>query len=83
MIDNETSQRLKDMIDSIERLENEKFSICEDIKCIYQNARDQGFDAKVMKQLVKIRKMDDAEYEEKEMVLHTYMNALGMIDGGE
>ncbi|MEG3639720.1 DUF2312 domain-containing protein [Magnetococcus sp. PR-3] len=65
-------------IDRIERLEEEKSGIAEDIRDVYAEAKGTGFDAKVIRELVKLRKMEQHELDEKEMLLHLYRQAIGM-----
>ena len=69
---------LKSFIERIERLEEEKKALAEDIRDVYSEAKASGFDAKVMRQIVKIRKMDKDDLDEQEALLETYMRALGM-----
>ena len=72
------SERLKALIDRIERLEEEKKAIAEDIKEVYSEAKSAGFDVKVMRQLIRLRKMDESDRNEMEEVLTIYMRAVGM-----
>lgn len=69
---------LKSFIERIERLEEEKKALADDIRDVYSEAKANGFDAKVMRQIVKIRKMDKDDLDEQEALLETYMLALGM-----
>jgi len=70
--------RLKSFVERIERLEEEKRALAEDIKEVYSEAKGAGFDAKVMRQVIRIRKMDPDDRAEQEGLLDTYMRALGM-----
>lgn len=70
--------QLKSIIERIERLEEEKAAIAGDIRDIYSEAKANGYDTKVLRQIVKIRKMDSHERTEQEAVLETYLAALGM-----
>lgn len=72
-------ERLKLLIERIERLEEEKKGVAEDIKDVYAEAKAVGYDAKVMRQIVKIRKMNPDDRKEQEAVLETYMIALGLL----
>ncbi|MDG1859304.1 MAG: DUF2312 domain-containing protein [Emcibacteraceae bacterium] len=72
---------LKSFIERIERLEEEKKAMADDIKDIYAEAKSTGFDPKIMRQIVRLRKMDETERQEQEMLLDTYTHALGMIRG--
>lgn len=73
------SDVLKQLISKIEHLENEKKEIAENIKDVYAEAKAQGFDAKVIRQVVKERKMDKNELDEQETLLAMYKRALGML----
>jgi uncharacterized protein (UPF0335 family) len=72
-------ERLKSFIERVERLEEEKRALAEDIKEVYAEAKGAGFDVKIMRQIVKIRKMDQDELDEQETLLDVYKRALGMI----
>ena len=71
--------RLKSFIERIERLEEEKRALSEDIKEVFAEAKGTGFDTKIMRQILKIRKMDKDELDEQEAMLDVYKRALGMI----
>ena len=71
--------RLITILERIERLENEKKALSDDIREIYSEAKTGGFDVKIIRQIVRLRKMDTNERNEMEMVLETYKRALGMI----
>jgi len=73
-----TGERLKAFIDRIEILEEEKASIAEDIKKVYSAAKANGFDAKIMKMIVRLRKKSREERQEEEALLDLYLNAVGM-----
>lgn len=75
--------QLKSFIERIERLEEEKKTISDDIKDVYGEAKGLGFDTKILKAVIKIRKMDQDEREQQEALLDTYMSALGMISKEE
>ena len=70
--------RLKSFIERIERLEEEKVAIGADVREIYAEAKAVGFDTKVMRQVVKLRKMDRQDREEQEQLLDLYLAAIGM-----
>ena len=70
--------RLKSLIERIERLEDEKRVLAADIKEVYAEARGTGFDTRVMRQIVRIRKRDQHELDEEETLLDLYKRALGM-----
>ena len=79
-----TRQQLKAFIERIERLEEEKAALSGDIKDVYLEAKGTGFDVKVMRHVIRLRKQNVNERKELEAVLETYMSALGMLeDGGE
>ena len=71
-------ERLKSFIERVERLEEEKRALAEDIKEVYAEAKGVGFDTKIMRQVVRLRKLDRADFQECEAVLDLYMSALGM-----
>jgi uncharacterized protein (UPF0335 family) len=73
-----SADHLKQFIERIERLEQEKVSLLTDIREIYAEAKSSGFDGKIMRQIIKIRKMDRSELEEQESLLDLYKQALGM-----
>jgi len=72
-------EQLKSLIERIERLEDEKRALGEDIKEVYAEAKGTGFEPKIMRQLIKIRKMDKDEHDEQESLLDLYKRALGML----
>jgi uncharacterized protein (UPF0335 family) len=72
------ADQLKAFLERIERLEEEKAGISGDIKDVYSELKGAGFDAKVVRKLVSMRKRDHSERMEEEAILELYMNALGM-----
>lgn len=72
------ADRLRSLIERIERLEEERKALGSDIKDIYAEAKSAGFDVKVIRQLITIRKKEPAEIEEAETLLDLYRRALGM-----
>lgn len=70
---------LKAFIERIEHLEEEKMTILDDIKDVYSEAKGRGYDTKALREIVKLRKQDEAERAEREAILETYLVALGMI----
>lgn len=72
------ADRLRSLIERIERLEEERKALGSDIKDIYAEAKSAGFDVKVLRQLITLRKKDSAEIEEHETLLDLYRRALGM-----
>ena len=75
---NIAGDRLRSLIERIERLEEERKSLVSDIKDIYAEAKSAGFDVKVIRQLVRVRKQEPAEVEEQETLLDVYRRAIGM-----
>ena len=71
--------QLKAFVERIERLEEEKKAISDDIRDVYAEAKGNGYDVKAMRAVVRLRKQDKDERTEYEAVLETYMHALGMI----
>ena len=76
-------EQLKSFIERIERLEEEKRALSGDIKEVYAEAKGTGFEPKIMRQIIKIRKMDKEEVDEEESLLDLYKRALGMMPGAE
>jgi uncharacterized protein (UPF0335 family) len=70
--------QLRSFIERIERLEEEKKSIADDIKDVYAEAKANGFDTKIMRKVVSLRKQDADERQEQEAILDLYLAALGM-----
>jgi uncharacterized protein (UPF0335 family) len=73
------AEQLKAFIERIERLEEEKKALAEDIKEVYSEAKGTGFDTKIIRKIISLRKKDAAERQEEEAILELYMQALGMI----
>ncbi len=71
------ADRLRSFIERVERLEEEKAAIMNDVKEIYAEAKGEGYDVKTLRQVVRIRKMDRAERQEQEAMLDLYLAALG------
>lgn len=76
--DGVAADRLRSLVDRIERLEEERKALGSDIKDIYSEAKSAGFDVKVIRQLISIRRKEAAEVEEQETLLDLYRRALGM-----
>lgn len=72
------SEKLRSIVDRIERLEAERKGINDDIKDVYAEGKSAGFDVKVLRALIQVRRKDAAEVKELEMLLDTYRHALGM-----
>lgn len=75
---NDHNGQLKAIVERIERLEEDKKVIADDIKDVYAEAKGSGFDAKQLRRAVSIRRQDPKKREEADAILHTYMLALGM-----
>jgi len=75
------AERLRSFIERIERLEEEKATIANDIKEVFAEAKATGFDTKIMRQVLKLRKMDKDDLDEQEHLLELYKRALGMGEG--
>ena len=73
-----TGERLRALIERIEKLEEEKAALADDIKEVYAEAKAAGFDTKTMRQVVKLRKMDTEKRREENELLETYKAAIGM-----
>jgi uncharacterized protein (UPF0335 family) len=71
--------QLKAIIERIERLEEEKKTISDDIRDVYAESKGNGFDVKALRTIVRLRKQDPNERQEQETILETYMQALGML----
>jgi uncharacterized protein (UPF0335 family) len=71
--------QLKAVIERIERLEEEKKAIADDVRDVYAEAKANGFDVKALRSIVKLRKQDIDERKEHDAILETYMHALGML----
>ncbi len=77
-VGNIAADRLRSLIERIERLEEERKALSSDIKDIYAESKSAGFDIKVMRPLIRIRKQEPAEVEEQETLLDVYRRAIGM-----
>ncbi|MCI5073416.1 DUF2312 domain-containing protein [Oricola sp.] len=71
---------LRQLIERIERLEEEKKNISDDIKEVYAEAKGRGYDTKVIREIIRLRKMDPNERQELEAILDLYLEALGMTN---
>lgn len=71
--------RLRSFIERIERLEEEKKALAKDIKEVYAEAKGTGFDTKIMRQIIRLRRMDKDDLDEQEALLDVYRRALGML----
>lgn len=73
------SSQLRSFIERVERLNEEQKALSDDIKEVYSEAAGQGFDVKIMRQVVKLRKLETAELQEQDAILDLYRSALGML----
>jgi len=71
--------QLRTIIERVERLEEEKKAIADDIRDVYAEAKGNGFDVKALRTVVRLRKQDVNERKEQEAILETYLHALGML----
>ncbi len=71
-------EHLRSFIERIERLEEEKKALADDIREVYSEAKGTGFDTTVMRQVIRLRKMESADRQEQEAMLDLYLSALGM-----
>ena len=71
--------QLRAFVERIERLEEEKKALADDIKDVYAEAKGNGYDVKALRTIVRMRKQDANERAEQETILETYMQALGML----
>lgn len=78
MTDNVSAEQLRQFIERIERLEEEKRGFADDIKDVYAEAKSTGFDAKTMRKIVALRKMEKHHRDEADALMETYRQALGL-----
>lgn len=72
-------EQLRSIVERVERLEEEKKAIADDIRDVYAEAKANGFDTKILRQVVGLRKKDAAEREEQDAIRDLYLSALGML----
>ena len=73
------ADQLRLFIERIERLEEEKKTISDDIRDVYAESKGNGFDVKALRAVIRLRKQEPTERNEQQLILETYMNALGML----
>jgi uncharacterized protein (UPF0335 family) len=73
------SRQLRSFVERIERLEEEKKTISDDIRDVYAESKANGFDVKALRAVIRLRKQDAQERSEQQMILDTYLHALGML----
>ncbi len=71
------ADRLRSFIERVERLEEDKAAVMEDIKEVYAEAKGEGYETKILRQVIRLRKMDRADRQEQEALLDLYLSALG------
>lgn len=74
-----SQEQLRQYIERLERLEEDKKNIAEDIKEVFNEAKGNGFDVKIMREILKLRKKNSNELEEEEYLIDVYKRALGML----
>ena len=74
-----SGDQLRSFIERVERLEEEKKALADDIKDVFAEAKGNGYDTKTMRTIIRLRKQEPHEREEQEQILDTYMAALGML----
>ncbi|MDR2106935.1 MAG: DUF2312 domain-containing protein [Holosporaceae bacterium] len=77
------ANKLKQYIEKIENLETEKSEVLEYISDVYRQAKSDGFDPAIMRKVIRLKKMKTEDRETQDMLLDTYMSALGLIPSGE
>lgn len=80
-IGSNSAAELKSLIERIERLEEDKAQIADDIKQVFSEAKSTGFDTRIMRKVIALRKIDPAQRAETQSLIDTYMHALGADDG--
>lgn len=82
-MNNSAQQQLRQFIEQIERLEEDKKGIADDIKDKFAEAKALGFDIKAIRQILRLRKKGQDERQEEQAILDVYLHALGMLDDGD
>jgi uncharacterized protein (UPF0335 family) len=80
MSKNVTAQQLKSIIERVERLEEERKGLGADVREVYAEAKGNGFDPKILRMIIRLRRMNEADRREQDDLLDTYKSALGMAD---
>ena len=70
-------QKLRSVIDRIERLEEDKAAVANDLKEVYAEAKGEGFDTKILRKVIRLRKQDTAKRQEEEALIDLYISAIG------
>lgn len=79
MLGANAKEQLKALVERIERIEEEKAALSADIREIYAEAKSEGFDTKAIREIIRLRRQDEAKRREREAVRDTYLHALGML----
>ena len=79
-LQNSTQNQLRQLIEQIERLEEEKKGLAEDVRDKFLEAKVMGFDVKILRQVIRLRKQSKTDRDEQQAVLETYLHALGMLN---
>ena len=74
------ADHLRQLIERVERLEEEKAALSQDIREVMAEAKNQGFDTKIMRQMIKLRKMEVADRQEQDYLIDLYKQALGLME---
>lgn len=74
-----SDEQLRLFVERIERLEEEKKGMADDVRDVYSEAKGQGYDTKIMRQIVRLRKMSQQDRQEMETILDLYKSALGLV----
>ena len=77
-MDPSTAEELRSFVERIERLEEEKSNISSDIRDVYSEAKSRGYDTKILRKIISLRKKEPHEREEEEMLLELYRSAIGL-----
>ena len=78
-IERVSKEQIRSIIERVERMEEEKKTISDDIKDVYSEAKGNGYDVKALRTIIRMRKQDANERQEAETILETYLHALGML----
>lgn len=79
-LQNSTQQQLRQLIEQIERLEEDKKGLADDVRDKFLEAKAMGFDVKILRQVIRLRKQSKTDRDEQQAVLETYLHALGMLN---
>jgi uncharacterized protein (UPF0335 family) len=74
-----SKEQIRSIIERVERLEEEKKGLADDIKDVFAEAKGNGYDPRALREIVKLRKQDPEDRKEREAIIETYMHALGMV----